>query len=42
MDSVEVGSSDVYPSQHQVGANVALVVEEVLLQHPEGRSHSGL
>ena len=27
MDSVEIGSSDVHPSQHQVGSYVAVVVE---------------
>ena len=42
MDSVEVGSSDVDPSHHQIGSNVALVVEQMLLKHSEGSGHPWL
>ena len=38
MNGVEIGAGDVDASENQVGSHVALVPEEVLLQHPVGNA----
>ena len=42
MDGVEIRTGDVNSTQDQVRSDVALVVEQMLFQHPESCTHTGL
>ena len=42
MHGVEVGPCAVHPSQDKIGSDIALVVEQVLLQHSQSCDHTRL